>query len=104
MSAKTSWEMPNRFRRFRTAAPKARRAPLSPTARRYDQGLMTKGLQTMSTRRRLLRAEEVAEMLAMSRRQVYRWAAERRMPAIKFGPGAVRFDPEDIEAWLRQKK
>jgi excisionase family DNA binding protein len=51
-----------------------------------------------------LRAEEVAEMLAMSRRQVYRWAAERRMPAIKFGPGAVRFDPEDIEAWLRQKK
>lgn len=45
---------------------------------------------------------DVAALLNISERQVYKLAAENRIPSFKIG-GSVRFDPAAFAAWLRQK-
>jgi excisionase family DNA binding protein len=45
---------------------------------------------------------DVAGLLNISERQVYKLAAENRIPSFKIG-GSVRFDPVAFAAWLRQK-
>ena len=49
-----------------------------------------------------LTVSDVAELLNISERQVYKLAAENRIPSFKIG-GSVRFDPAAFAAWLRQK-
>ena len=49
-----------------------------------------------------LTVADVAELLNISERQVYKPAAENRIPSFKIG-GSVRFDPAAFAAWLRQK-
>jgi excisionase family DNA binding protein len=49
-----------------------------------------------------LTVSDVAELLKVSERQVYKLAAENLIPSFKVG-GSVRFDPATIAAWLRQK-
>ena len=41
-------------------------------------------------------------MLNISERQVYKLAAEHRIPCLKIG-GSIRFDPLAVAVWLRQK-
>jgi excisionase family DNA binding protein len=51
-----------------------------------------------------LRAEDVAEMLQISRASVFRMAKrERTMPALTIG-GIVRFPRERLLLWLRQRE
>ena len=47
----------------------------------------------------LLRVEEVAARLRLSRTTVYRLAAEGRLPSVRIG-FSRRFSPSGIEAWL----
>ncbi|HXF72999.1 MAG TPA: helix-turn-helix domain-containing protein [Actinomycetota bacterium] len=49
---------------------------------------------------RLLRPDEVARRLAISRSAVYRMAARGEIPHLRFGRRLVRFDPELLERWL----
>ena len=49
-----------------------------------------------------LTVSDVAEILNISERQVYKLAAENRIPSFKIG-GSVRFDPAAFAVWLRQK-
>jgi excisionase family DNA binding protein len=49
-----------------------------------------------------LTVSDVAELLNISERQVYKLAASNRIPSFRLG-GSVRFDPSDVAAWLRQK-
>lgn len=49
----------------------------------------------------LLTAAQVATRLAVSRRMVYDLAAGGGLPVIRIG-GALRFDPNDIEAFVAQ--
>lgn len=51
---------------------------------------------------RALRVSEVAALLNVSERQVYKLVAEHRIPCFKIG-GSIRFDPVAVAAWLRQK-
>ena len=51
---------------------------------------------------RALRVKDVASLLCVSERQVYKLAAEHRIPCFKIG-GSIRFDPLAIGAWLGQK-
>jgi excisionase family DNA binding protein len=44
---------------------------------------------------------EVAEMLAVSERQVYQMAQDGQIPSFKLG-GSVRFDPHLLANWLRR--
>jgi excisionase family DNA binding protein len=50
--------------------------------------------------RKLLPAGAVAEMLSLSRQHVYTMAASGELPSIKLR-GAVRFDPKDVERFIR---
>ena len=46
----------------------------------------------------LLTARQVAEQLAVSQRFVYDLAARGELPVVRLG-GAVRFEPQDVEAY-----
>lgn len=51
---------------------------------------------------RALRVSDLATLLNISERQVYKLAAEHRIPNFKIGC-SIRFDPVAIANWLRQK-
>jgi len=51
----------------------------------------------------LVSAEYLAAQLSISYRSILRWAKERKMPHYRFGK-LVRFDPEEVREWLRQKE
>ncbi len=53
-------------------------------------------------KRHALVVTDIAELLSISERQVYKLAAAHRIPCFKIG-GLIRFDPLAISAWLRQK-
>jgi excisionase family DNA binding protein len=50
---------------------------------------------------RALRVTEVATLLSISERQVYKLAKERLIPYFRIR-GSIRFDPAFISEWLRQ--
>jgi excisionase family DNA binding protein len=49
-----------------------------------------------------LTVSDVAGLLSISERQVYKLVAEHRIPCFKIG-GSIRFDPFAVAFWLRQK-
>ena len=49
-----------------------------------------------------LTVSEVAEILNISERQVYKLAADSVIPSFHIG-SSIRFDPSLLAAWLRQK-
>lgn len=49
---------------------------------------------------RLLTARELAEQLGVSTSALLRWTRAGRVPAVKLPSGAVRYVPEQVEAWL----
>ena len=49
-----------------------------------------------------LTANELAELLSVSRITVFKQAAAGRIPSFKIGT-CVRFDPHSIAAWLRKQ-
>ena len=51
----------------------------------------------------LLDVREVARLLNCSTGSVYRAALLKKIPSLKT-PGGRRFDPDDLEAWLREQK
>lgn len=52
----------------------------------------------------LLTAHDVAEMLNVSLRSVWTWAASGRLKARKIGPKATRFKREDVERLIERGK
>lgn len=50
--------------------------------------------------RRLIRAEEVANALGISRLRVYQLARVGELPSVRLGTKSIRFDPEAVEAWV----
>jgi excisionase family DNA binding protein len=50
---------------------------------------------------KLLKADEVAELLAIAASTVYQLAREGKLPCIKV-QSSVRFRPADIQAWLEE--
>lgn len=51
----------------------------------------------------LLRAEEVAARLRISRAQVYAMASRGELPVIRLGEHAVRFPADALQAWLAKQ-
>ena len=52
---------------------------------------------------KLLTAREVAEQLGCAPATVLRWTRRGDLPALKLPGGAVRFRPEELEAWLASR-
>lgn len=48
----------------------------------------------------LLTAREVAAQLGVSTGALLRWTRARKVPAVKLPSGAIRYVPEQIDAWL----
>ena len=53
---------------------------------------------------RLLSKREAAELLGVSERTVDNYRSAGRLRAVKIGPGAVRFDPCDLRAFIDEAK
>jgi len=53
-------------------------------------------------RPRALLVSEVAALLSVSSRQIYKLTAERRIPHLRIA-GCIRFDPAALAIWLREK-
>ena len=60
-------------------------------------------MATTGTLPQLLTIEQLAELLGTSVRHVRRLVAEKRVPYLKVGK-FIRFDPEEIAAWLDQQR
>ncbi len=78
-------------------------ADLSELLTREDPDKKTVGLaDCLEGNTHALLVTDVAELLNISERQVYKLAAAHRIPCFKIG-GSIRFDPFAISEWLRQK-
>jgi excisionase family DNA binding protein len=78
-------------------------ADLAEQFSRQDLSNKADGLtDCLDGRRRALVVTDIAELLSISERQVYKLVAKHRIPCFKIG-GSIRFDPLAISAWLRQK-
>ncbi len=51
---------------------------------------------------RLLKAEELAEMLCVKKSTIYQWTHIEYIPHLKIG-NFVRFRPDEIQKWLNTK-
>lgn len=51
----------------------------------------------------LLTPRQLAELLHCKSSTIYAWAKEGRIPAYKLN-GLLRFDPKEIEDWLKQNR
>jgi excisionase family DNA binding protein len=49
---------------------------------------------------RLWTAREVAEALGFSTETILRWTREGKLPGRRMPGGALRYRPEDLDAWL----
>jgi excisionase family DNA binding protein len=50
-----------------------------------------------------LRVAEVARILDVSIKKIYRMAAKGQIPSLKIS-SSIRFDPQDVAAWLRSQQ
>src|SRR5579871_1910293 len=60
-------------------------------------------IEILESRKEALNAQQVAELLGLSKKQVYEMAATGKLPSFRIGK-AVRFDAQDLAEWLRRKK
>jgi excisionase family DNA binding protein len=51
---------------------------------------------------RALTADDLAELLSVSKVQVYKLASQGKIPHFRIGM-SLRFDPHSVAAWLRKK-
>jgi len=60
-------------------------------------------LRELLSRRDLISPEELAAALKIAKVTAYQWVRRGVIPHLKL-EGVVRFDPEEIEAWLKSKR
>jgi excisionase family DNA binding protein len=52
----------------------------------------------------LINAEAAAKMLGVKTRTVFDWAQARRIPCVRLGPRCIRFNPEALRRWIKEKE
>ena len=52
---------------------------------------------------KLLNAEDVAEMLGVTRSAIYAWTWQKKIPHIKLSRNCLKFREKDIMDWISQK-
>jgi excisionase family DNA binding protein len=57
---------------------------------------------SLEKRTTALTVSDVAALLSISERQVYKLAHDGRIPCFRIG-GSMRFDPSAFASWLRQR-
>lgn len=56
----------------------------------------------MNIEKKFLTVDELATRLGISRSTIYFWAEKKKIPHSKIGK-LVRFNPDDITVWLKDK-
>jgi excisionase family DNA binding protein len=51
----------------------------------------------------LLTTKDLAELMQVKLRTIYRWVEKNKVPFIKLPGGDIRFDPDKIDNWLRMR-
>jgi excisionase family DNA binding protein len=52
---------------------------------------------------KLLTMKELTDLLKVHRATVHRWRNERGLPCKRIGPGSVRYDLEEVKAWMESQ-
>jgi excisionase family DNA binding protein len=60
-------------------------------------------VEILRARHSAITVPELAAMLSISTRQIYKLAASNRIPNFKIG-SSVRFDPAAVQKWLEEKE
>ncbi|HLH36279.1 MAG TPA: helix-turn-helix domain-containing protein [Alloacidobacterium sp.] len=58
--------------------------------------------QILEQKRGALRANDIAQILDLSEKQIYKLAATGEIPSLRIA-NSVRFDPHDFAAWLKAR-
>ena len=53
--------------------------------------------------RRLIRADEAAELLGIERRTLYNWVQAGRVPVVRLSPKTIRFDVDALREWIDER-
>jgi excisionase family DNA binding protein len=59
-------------------------------------------VEELESRRGGIKVAELANILGVDDKHIYRMAARGQLPSFRVG-GAVRFDPQEVAKWLREK-
>jgi excisionase family DNA binding protein len=51
-----------------------------------------------------LTAAEVGKRLGINVNTVREWARDRGLPAIRLGPGTIRFREDELAAWIERQR
>ncbi len=57
----------------------------------------------MTELRKLIRPDELAETLGVAQVTIYSWCRRGLIPHLKL-EGVVRFDPDEIAEWIRERR
>jgi len=60
-------------------------------------------VEILEARRQALRVNEVANLLCVTPQHIYKMAARGTLPSLRIA-GAIRFDPQDLVNWLKNKE
>lgn len=60
-------------------------------------------IEILESRKEALNVEQVAKLLGVSEKKIYRLTAAGVLPSFRVG-NAIRFDGQDMADWLRRKK
>jgi excisionase family DNA binding protein len=60
-------------------------------------------IELLEKRTGAMKVSEVAKVLGVSPRQIYKMAASGTNPSLRIS-GAIRFDPGEVADWLKKKR
>jgi excisionase family DNA binding protein len=60
-------------------------------------------IETLKSRTGALKVAELAKLFGVTPQHIYRMAANGSIPSFRIA-GSVRFDPDEIAAWLGEKR
>lgn len=53
---------------------------------------------------KMLEYGRAAELLGIPLGTLYEWVCRKKVPHVRLGPRLVRFDADDLKAWLESRK
>ena len=65
--------------------------------------LRMKLVETLKSRTGALKVAEVAKLFGVTPQHIYKMAASGSIPSFRIS-GSVRFDPDEVAAWLKEKQ
>ena len=66
------------------------------------RGVAMKLVETLKSRTGALKVAEVAKLFGVTPQPIYKMAASESIPSFRIS-GSVRFDPDEVAAWLKEK-